>query len=350
MVEFCGLGKVRLDADEPEALGPSADYRYLEALTEKTRARWLASLLNSDDLRARAAGLFMQGTLAGDFKSERAATQEARDELLQLAVGANDPAIYAMAVYKCRGFVDGSASVACPQISWKGWARADPDNAAPWIGVAGLARADNDPAAESDAVNHAAQAHRQESYQHSLFSFAESALPDDVSALERSFIAAQVIGIEAALPTPPYLPVSRHCSTEAVQDAGVKKQCATLADLLTTHSGSLLDFAIGLSIGKRAGWPAARIDAMEQEKNAMMESIRQVAPYDSDPWSCASVARLNDYVHLRAQLGEVGAARELRERSGESVPALARKYADAMEEFRRDAERRAQDHPQEPQP
>ncbi|HEX3398346.1 MAG TPA: hypothetical protein VHS76_16695 [Steroidobacteraceae bacterium] len=355
MVDFCGLGKVRLDADAPAAdetdtNEPGAEYRFLEALSEKARARWLAALLDSGNLRARVAGLFLEGKFA-DFKSQHVTAQEARDELVQLAVGANDPAIYSMAVYMCQSRAEGSGSGACRQISWQAWARADPDNVFPWLALAGMARTNNDPAAESDAFNHAAQAHRSDTYMDSQLALAQSLFPADVSALERSVIATQVIGIEAALPMPPYHPLLKHCAIAAMQDAGVKEQCETLAEILTAHSGSILDFAMGLAIGKRAGWPAAQIDAMEQEKDAMMESIMRVTPPgDADPWSCAGVARLNDYVSLRNQLGEIGAARVLGERSGASVPELARRYAEDMEKILHGAQQQAQAQAQESQP
>ena len=117
-VDICGIGKVTVDGNDPMAIS-----RYVEALTEKTSVRWGTALLNSDNLRARAVGLFLQGLQ--DPKTEQPATQAARDELVQLAVGAGDPAIYALALQRCNRmneFAD-SSSGACPEISWRGWAR-----------------------------------------------------------------------------------------------------------------------------------------------------------------------------------------------------------------------------------
>jgi hypothetical protein len=93
--EVCGVGKVKIDPDDAMAMG-----NYLEALAKKSHLRWFSALRNSDDLRARAAGLFLQGTIA-DRGADQVIMQEARDELVQLAVGANDPAVYALAIYKC---------------------------------------------------------------------------------------------------------------------------------------------------------------------------------------------------------------------------------------------------------
>jgi hypothetical protein len=330
VVDLCGVGKVSVDSDDPTAIS-----QYLEALTEKRRARWSAALLNSDNLRARAVGLFLQGS--GDPKMEQPATQAARDELVQLAVGAGDPAVYALALQRCdrmNEFAD-SSSGACPQISWRGWARLDPDNAVPWLMVAGVAHAAHDSAAENDAFNQASKSHTVDSYNDSLFGFSESTLPDDVTPLERSFIGIEMIGIEAASFAPQYSIASRHCSVAAVQDSDVKQQCDALAELLIGKGSNLITLMIGESIGKRVGWPAARVDALEREKKATMQSLEQLTPIDdSDPWSCAAVNRFSDYLDLRSRLGELAAARELRERSGESVDELARKWTE-FEEKRR---------------
>src|ERR1700749_2168519 len=53
-IEVCGVGKVKLDRDEAAAAG-----KHLNALTRNSRLRWLAALHNSDDDRARAAGLYL---------------------------------------------------------------------------------------------------------------------------------------------------------------------------------------------------------------------------------------------------------------------------------------------------
>ncbi|HEY0749140.1 MAG TPA: hypothetical protein VGD63_20725 [Steroidobacteraceae bacterium] len=336
-VDFCGIGKVAIDAKDP-----LANSHYLEGATEKTRARWVSSLLDSGNLRARAAGLFLQGAFTTDYESEQPDTQEARDELVRLAVGAADPVIYSMAVYRCNGY-SADSSAACRQVSWDGWARMDPDNAVPWLVLAANAQSSNDPAAGAEAFNHAAKARQLDGYVDSLFAIAETELPKDASALERSFFAVQVIGAEAATVAPQYSIASKRCSLDAMKESGVKQQCNDVAELMVGKGKTVLDFAVGESIGKRVGWPAARLDALEQEKNAMLASVMQVAPMgDPQPWSCTSVARLNDWADLRSQLGEIGAARVLRERSGESISELARKHTEAMERIFREARESAQ--------
>jgi hypothetical protein len=60
-IEVCGVGRVKLEANDLGAAG-----RYLNALTKNSRLRWLAALRNSDDYRARATGLYLEGIFDRD--------------------------------------------------------------------------------------------------------------------------------------------------------------------------------------------------------------------------------------------------------------------------------------------
>src|SRR5580698_6257755 len=208
-IEVCGVGRVKLEANDLGAAG-----KYLNALTKNSRLRWLAALRNSDDYRARATGLYLEGIF--DRDSPQKDPGAARDELVQLAVGTRDPASFALAYTKCiKGVGDYASQGACPQLSIDDWARADADNAVPWLQLAAKARRQDDAAAEAAAFAQAAQAHQYESYNWSLFSFAKAEMPDDVTAADRWFLTAEVIGVEAAMPMP-YLPLFQYCSREAL--------------------------------------------------------------------------------------------------------------------------------------
>jgi hypothetical protein len=84
-LDVCGVGKVKLDRDDWTATG-----KYFDALTKKSRMRWLSALRSSDDYRARASGLYLEGMLDHDASQKDA--EAARDELVQLAVDTKDPA------------------------------------------------------------------------------------------------------------------------------------------------------------------------------------------------------------------------------------------------------------------
>ena len=56
----------------------------------------------------------------------------------------------------------------------------------------------------------------------------------------------------------------------------------------------------------------------------------------------SAVSRVNAYVVQRVRQGELGAARDVLERSGETVDAMAQKYTQYMDNIRRDALSREQ--------
>ena len=285
-IDVCGVGKVKLDRDDWTATG-----KYFDALTKKSRTRWLSALRSSDDYRARAAGLYLEDMLEHDAPPKD--PEAARDELVQLAVGTKDPAVYALAYSKCtiKGVEDLASQGACPQLSLDEWTRADSDNAVPWLELAAKARRDKNVAAEAAAFAHAAQAHQYESYGWSLFSFAQPALPSNITAADRWFLTVEVIGVEAATPTP-YVPLFQYCSRDAMADAAAHQQCNALAELMVNKSATLLEFSMGKSLGARVGWPAEMMGHLKQEMQASMQAILQMTPSDPEQqWNCDSVTR-----------------------------------------------------------
>jgi hypothetical protein len=343
-IEICGLGKVLLDTNDPFAAG-----RYIGTSNKTAVQHWLSALLASDDYRARAVGLFLEGKITDGLAMQPIAEQS-RDALVQLAVGTRDPAVYAIAVHACDAYGD-PASGACQQISVREWARIDADNATPWLLLAGIARAKNNQVAEADAFSQAAKAHKIDSYFDSLFAFAESDLPRDVTPLDRWFLAVEVIGIESATAVPQYSFASKHCSAEAVQDRTVRQQCGALAEVLATKGTTLLDLSLGANIGARVGWPKGRVSGLAEERDALMEAIMRATPTSNgDLWTCNGVELGNAYIRQRVQLGELGAAREALDRSGETVQELARKHREYIEKLQRDAMQRQVEMPPESAP
>jgi len=340
----CGVGKVKLDRDDWTATG-----KYFDALTRKSRMRWLSALRNSDDYRARATGLYLEGIFDRDAPQKD--PEAARDELVQLAVGTKDPAVFALAFTKCiKGVEDFASPGACPQLSLDDWTRADSDNAVPWLQLAAQARREGDGAAESAAFAHAAQAHQYESYNWSLFSFAQPAMPSDITAADRWYLTTQVIGVEAAMPMP-YQPLFLYCSRDAMADATVRRQCNALADLIVSKATTLLEFSMGKSLGARLGWPPEQVENLTQQLRASMQVIAQMTPSDPEQqWNCDSVARGNAYMSEWEQVGERGLAQQAIERSGETVAELARKYTEQMAKLTREAQASAETQPAAAQP
>ncbi len=339
-VEVCGYGRVSIDKEDPSSI-----FRRVGALTKGAEAHWRAALQDSGDLRARVAGLLLEGKITGG-DSIRPVAEQTRDAVAQLAAGAEDPAVYAMAVSFCGTLFGTRADSACQQISLQRWAQIDSDNAVPWLFLAAKPRAAHDGAAEASAFRAAARAHRVDSYSDSVYTFAATELPQDVTPLERAYFAIEVTGVEAAMVSPQYGTV-QHCSIDAVQDGDVRQQCDSLAELLVGKGTTLLDLGVGRTLGARAGWSNARISELMQEQRALMQAIRQATPSDNDEfWTCDGVSRMNRYMTQRARLGELGAARDALERSGESIEAMAQKYTDFTEGLRREALERVQANPQ----
>lgn len=332
-IEICGFGKIALDPTDPMAASS-----YIGAKAGRVAQKWLSSLLNSDDYRARAAGLFLDGKINGD-RPLQPTPEQARNNLVQLAVGTADPAVYAIALYACGAKYGDPVDGTCGQISLDGWARRDPDNAVPWLLLAGKARGTHDVAAEAAAFGRAAKASMSDSYAFSMYTFAEPDLPSDATPTERSYLATQVIGIEAATGHLEFGAASKHCSTATMQDSDVRQQCSSLADLWVTRGTTLLDLGVGTGIGARAGWPAQKVKGLKMELDALMQVIGETGPASKDDtWSCDAVQRSNAYVSRMARLGEMGAARDELDRSGKTVPELAQKWADFMEIIRREAQ------------
>jgi hypothetical protein len=311
-------------------------------LTTKARDRWLATLLDSDDTGARAAGLFLQGKLDASGLIQPM-TEQSRDALVQLAVGSGDPAVYAMAVYACNTYSDAAPSGSCQQISLQHWSTIDADNAAPWLLLAGKARAANDAASEAAAFGRATASHKVDAYNFSLYSVTEPALPSDLTPLERWTLTIELIGIESATASLQNGIAARHCSADAMRDAQTRQQCSALAELLVNKGTTLLDLSIGTRIGARAGWPQARVTSLEDQRDALMQVGTQAeSDGGGDMWSCESVRRGNAYMSQQAHLGELGALRDALEQSGKTVPELARKHRDWLDAIGREAQLRAE--------
>jgi hypothetical protein len=330
-VEVCGMGKIHVDRDDW-----TATRKYLDALTNNSRLLWLATLRNSDDYRARASGLYLEGIM--DRGSPRKAAEAARNELVQLAVATKDPAIFALAYIKCiKAGGDFASQDACPQLTLDDWTRADADNAVPWLQLAARAHREGDGTAEAAAMAHAAQAHQYQSYTWSVFSFAQAAMPKDLTPTDRWILTTQVIGVEAAM-LAPYQPLFQYCSREVQSDIAVRRQCDALAELMVSKATTLLDLSVGKSLGARVGWPVERVDSLTQEVNASMWAINEMAGMDpKQQWSCDGVARGNAYMSQLGELGERGLARQAIEDSGETLAELSRKFDEWLSGARRKA-------------
>jgi hypothetical protein len=336
-VEVCGFG--RISADERQAAQAEAE---LDAKLSRDMRRWRDALLNSGDVRARAAGLFVADRFEANAMG-KAPSQQSLDSLVQLERETNDPAIYAIALSACDAVKTPEPGGSCENITRRGWSKLEPDNAAPWLELAGAARAVNDTAAEDAAFAQAVNAGKIDDYAWSLFGFAEADMPADIGPFERSQLSNWMIGIEAAMSSPqlPASIASKHCTTENVKNDSVRSQCSQLAQLLVNRGTTLIDLAVGTSIGARTGWPEERVAALKEEKEALRGVWTQAEPEPGgvqSEFSCEAAVRRNQMLHESALLGELGAGREAIGLSGRTDAELAQSFHEYLEKMTRRAE------------
>src|SRR5579862_4567112 len=83
-VEVCGYRPVPIDRNDASSV-----FQQVGALTKDAGRRWLSALQNSDDLRARVAGLLLEGKVTGG-EALKPIAEQTRDEVVQLAAGTGD--------------------------------------------------------------------------------------------------------------------------------------------------------------------------------------------------------------------------------------------------------------------
>jgi hypothetical protein len=98
----------------------------------------------------------------------------------------------------------------------------------------------------------------------------------------------------------------RHCRASAGSDR--EALCSELATMAAERGDSLIALTLAARLGHEAGWPAERVQALRDEFGRLQARSSEL---ESDqPWSCAEVARLRDFLRLRADEGELAALRQ----------------------------------------
>jgi hypothetical protein len=333
VIDVCGMGKVTVDRD-----APFFQWQSIYRKDAGVRSRWLSGMLRSGDPRIRATGLLLEDKL-GDEIFNKPPSVESVNSLVQSALDSKDPMIYALALKECTPKAGAGSGGACEQISLEEWASMDRDNAAPWVALASKAHNAGDTTAEYAAYAQAAKATVFNSYALSLMSYAEPALPEDASPLERYTLLTRLIGAQSANPFGQISGLSRHCSVETASDAAARSQCSELAELLVTNASSLIEAMIGTSIGARMGWPEERLAALRDRLDALKQiAVQRSATGPEDMWSCDVIARSNAFTDDWARLGEMSALEDLLARSEKTVPELAQEYRASVDLMMRQAQ------------
>ncbi len=335
---ICGLGRVKANgAGQPKDMAP------IRLAAQRARERLLPTLANSSDEVTRAAGLLLLNAGSpqpADEACDTAACAQrttyvtnpgerlradlvARDALASMALTTRSAQVYALAMRACQSH---RKEGVCLQLSPEQWARLDPDNAVPWLYVAADAGDRREAPTAAEAFFRVSRAARSDAHWGALTGLVLARLPSDLPILDKVALAGEVLAIEAAAPVP-FVPASQYCSVADVRDANRQQVCAAMAEVLVNKGSSLLDVALGASIGKRVGWPAERLAAVHDERDAITQLHEQAQSAHS--WSCPVLVRTLNQLTEIGQRGELGAMRRALKQSPEPVAVLARKQRES---------------------
>jgi len=329
----CGIETPTPGASEDEA-DAIADRQRDEAVQAM-----LAALETRSEPRARAAALYFRAArdrvdsvvigackerpgACSEERQRREGDSEATEALARLAVSSSDPQVYAWAHRSCVEVPRASAGT-CLMVNARQWARLDPANAAPWFAVAEEARSRKDAAGLDDAMFHVASAEVHDPGWGRATAEMIAAAPQASERAVGTWLAALTAISYESLSLPSFQDASRYCEARALANANRRDICDKIATLLADRSTTLLGRVSGIALGKRLDWPAARLAAAEQERDAAYALHRRDEPQAGEPTRCANVRRdLAGFIEI-GRLGEVEALKRRIAATGESLDALA---------------------------
>jgi hypothetical protein len=283
--ELCGVsGSALLRA------GDETIEQHVARVTEPAISRWKRSLATSEDPRRQAIGLALTNARPrrspGDEPSK---DTPVNNSLVLLAIGTDDPAIYALAINQCWDWNNGGYAMAagpCEGLSWEHWANIDPDNAIPWLWIAAKAERAGDQQGIEEALAKASSAPGIQEYGSALSALATGALPGDVSPLEEAVAGAEVISI---FPGGAPVAIMSLCSETAIQQSARKEQCSAITTSLAKQGSTLIDLVLASRLADRLGFPEETRTALSAEaKNARATITNSPNPWRTtgpDPWT-----------------------------------------------------------------
>jgi hypothetical protein len=118
-------------------------------------------------------------------------------------------------------------------------------------------------------------------------------MPKDLSAVEQYEVDAGLEGMAAATPASEYR-VGKVCSPDVGGSDAMRSNCAELAEHLVAAGPSLLDFALGIQLGKTVGWSARRIDDLTKQWE-ILDRLPLIDGSDmsTDFLTCAAASKLD---------------------------------------------------------
>ena len=329
----------------------------VEAKAASVLDRFTANLAAGSTDRDRAAGMYLQevearhaagaawiqahGTCAdtdtacwsdlSEAGVDAVGTVGYQRALAHLATTTSDAEAYALALYSCTAVAGGD----CALLSYAQWARLEPDNAVPWLHLAAEAERRHDRSGLDAAMLRASKSRYSDSYTDAISR--PFFLSDDYQSqppLVQFQLAAQVIGIEAAVALPPIQTAALYCKTGA-NSAASAQICGDLAAVLIEHSGTVMEVFLGGHIAEKVGWVDPRLSGLRDQADALRWQMSKDAESWKERAGCGGLPEFQ----ARVQLGELAFLR--RELAGNGVPA-----SEAAEQWRAEVRKRSIASPQ----
>lgn len=102
-----------------------------------------------------------------------------------------------------------------------------------------------------------------------------------------------------------------------------RQMCSDLAQVFTERSNNLLTFSIGMTLGERAGWPADRVAALRDHKDA----VSQVSStYPGNPERCDGMQQIQLRMESILREGELASAQHRIGKTGRTTAELAHEW------------------------
>ena len=344
-VEVCGL------SDFDATLFIAGDTEVGVAAVNTTLAQVTGKLVDSEQLRERALGLYMQAHLAewawrnaeqskyrmcdGDMEcigkkmstpqTPPAPAPETRSvdaaPLVALARSSRDPSIVAAALYACRDI----QTDACKSISATDWAAIEPNNAAAWLKVAADAAARTDNLGREDALRRAMVATEYDARTPAFSLVTDSDLVIAQSPLVKYFISSHLVNSRMSASGRPIWGLAGYCAYEKTIEAPRNTLCDTLANKLLDNDDSLAALYVARAIGKKNGWDVARLQSLKDELDVFLGGASDATP-GANIFSCHQLDIENKWVNLMLAKGERGMLSKRVAESGKTLAQLAAQY------------------------
>ena len=310
--ELCGYGIATAGSQAAEELERAAN-----ANSDEILFKHLSLMRNSADPPTRAAGLMGLHDYA---------------PLVDMALHTSDATVYALALAACAtGGPIAGTNQSCLMLSAERAAQLDPDNAAAWVDLAAAAQQRHETDAVAAAIYRASVATQVQGRSQMFAALALAALPAHLPPPERTSVVVRLIGIQAGLLGTDYRSVVTYCSAVGMTDSNRRQTCEALAELLVARGTTVVDLAIGRSIGARAGWPAERVEQLSARVEAYMWApFNEFFAAPRGPMSCASMRRTEQWWSAPAGKGQRAYAEEAVARAGLSDADLVARYREQL--------------------